>query len=69
VDFNKARDDGIALASARPNANHLQLTPDRQPCQHLITQFFTRWMLCWPPNYAKAEKANTKRQINAKSDR
>jgi len=29
------------VASAGPHANHLRLAPDRQPCQHLITRFFT----------------------------
>jgi len=29
MDFNEARDDGVAAASARPYANHLHLTPDR----------------------------------------
>jgi len=35
-DLNEARDDGIAMASTEPYANHLQ------PCQHLITQYFYR---------------------------
>ena len=43
-------DDGVAVASARPHANHFHLTPDRQPCQHLITQFFTGRMLFLMPN-------------------
>jgi len=29
LDFNEARDDGVAMASAGPYANHLNLTPDR----------------------------------------
>jgi len=36
VDFNEARDDGVAVASAEPYANYLHLTPR----QRLITQFF-----------------------------
>jgi len=32
----------VAVASAGPYTNHLQLVPDRQPCQHLITQFLYR---------------------------
>jgi len=28
LDFNEARDDGVALASAGPYANYLHLTPD-----------------------------------------
>jgi len=42
LDFNKARNDRVAVAAAGPYANHLQLTADRWPCQHLITQFFYR---------------------------
>ena len=30
----------MALASAGPYATHLQLTADKQLCQHLTTQFF-----------------------------
>ena len=29
LDFNEATDDGVAVASAGPYANHLHLTPDR----------------------------------------
>jgi len=29
LDFTGARDDGVAVASAGPYANHLHLTPDR----------------------------------------
>jgi len=29
LDFNEARDDGVAVASAGPYANHLHLVPDR----------------------------------------
>ena len=29
LDFTGARDDGVAVASAEPYANHLQLNPDR----------------------------------------
>jgi len=49
LDFNTARDDGVALASAGPYENHLHLAPDTQPCQHLIAQFFTGRMLFLPP--------------------
>jgi len=35
----------VAVASAGPYANHLHLAPDREPRQHLITQFLTAWML------------------------
>jgi len=29
LDFNEARDDEVAVASAGPYANHLHLAPDR----------------------------------------
>jgi len=29
MDFNEARDGGVAVASARPDADHLHLTPNR----------------------------------------
>jgi len=50
LDFNEATDDGVAIASDGPYANHLHLAPDRLPCQHHITQFFTRWMLFLTPS-------------------
>jgi len=31
----------VAVTSAGQYANHLHLAPDRQPCQHLITQTTT----------------------------
>ena len=45
LDFNEARDDGVAVASAEPYANHLHLAADRRLCQHLITQFFMDQLL------------------------
>jgi len=45
LDFKEATRDRVAVVSAGPYANHLHLTPDRQPCQHLITQLFTGQML------------------------
>jgi len=57
-----------AVASAGPYANNLHPAPDRQPHQHLITQFFTGQMLSMMPNSVSALKAeylllqtNTKR--------
>ena len=41
LNFTEAKDDGVAVAAARPYASHLHLAPDRQPCQHLITVFHT----------------------------
>jgi len=29
LDFNEAREDGVAVASAGPYANHVQLAPDK----------------------------------------
>ena len=29
LDFNEARDDGVAVAPAGPYANHLHLAPDK----------------------------------------
>jgi len=56
MDFNHVRHDGVAVASAGTSANHLQLALDRQPCQHLITQFgCSSWC---PTNSVKALKAN-----------
>jgi len=40
--ISETRDDGVAVASAGPYVNHLHLTPDRQSCQYLSTQFFYR---------------------------
>jgi len=42
VDFTGAGEDGMAVASAGPYANHLHLVPDRQQRQHLTTQVFYR---------------------------
>jgi len=39
----------VAVASAGPYAS-LDLAPDRLPCQHLTTQFFTGQMPFLPPN-------------------
>jgi len=50
LDFNEARDDEVAVASAGPYANHLLLTPDRYPCQYLTTQIFSGRMPFLPPN-------------------
>jgi len=50
LDFDEARGDGVAVASAGPYASHLHLVADRQPLQHLITQYFTDWMLFLTPN-------------------
>jgi len=38
VDFNETRDDGVAVTSTEPYADHLHLAPDRQSCQHHITR-------------------------------
>jgi len=39
LDFNEARDEGVAVASAGPYANDFHLAPDIITSQHLIIQF------------------------------
>ena len=39
--LNEARDDGVAVASAGPYANYLDLAAERQLCQYLIARFST----------------------------
>jgi len=47
----------MAVASAGPYANNLHLAPDRQPHQHLITQFLQAGCSSWrPANSIKALK-------------
>jgi len=56
------------MVSAEPYAN-LYLTPDRKPCQHLTTQFFTGRMPFLLPNQqrqiteGKLSYAKTAKQI------
>jgi len=50
LDFNEARDDVVAVDSARPCENHVHLALNKQPWQQLITGFFTGWMLFLTPN-------------------
>ena len=46
------------MAWVGPHANHLHLAPDRQPCQHLITQFLQAGCSSWcSTNIFKALKA------------
>jgi len=54
--FMKQETVRVAVASAGPYANHLHLTADRYPRQHLITQFlqYSSWR---PTNSVKALKA------------
>ena len=53
----------MAVASAGPYAS-LHLAPDRQPCQHPTTQFFTSWIPFLPPNQQRqsteGQRPNTK---------
>jgi len=49
----------VAVASAGLYADHLHLAPDRWPCQHLITQFFTGWMLFLLPNQQRQSTEGT----------
>ena len=59
LDFAEAIDDGVAVASAEPYANHLHLAPDRSPRQHLITPYFLQagCPSCRPTNSVKALNA------------
>ena len=41
VFLSKDDDHEVAVTSAGPHANHLNCALDGQPCQNLITQFFT----------------------------
>jgi len=50
LDFNEARDNWVAEASAGPYANHLHLVADKLPLQDFVTQFFTGWVLFLIPN-------------------
>jgi len=57
MDFTGARDDGVAMASAGPYANHLHLAPDREPRQYLTTHFLqVGCPSCDPINSVKALK-------------
>jgi len=40
LDFNKTRDDGLAVASAGPYGNHLHLGPDRYHASASSFNFF-----------------------------
>jgi len=51
----------VVVASAGQCANRLHLTSDRQPCQHLITQFLRGQILFLMPNqqYQRTEGNST----------
>jgi len=49
LDFTEARDSEWQWRQLLPYAS-LHLAPDRQPCQHPTTLFFTGWMPVLPPN-------------------
>jgi len=51
----------MAVASAGPYAS-LHLAPDRQPCQHPTTQFFTGRMAFLPPNQQRQSTEGLYRQ-------
>jgi len=54
-----------AVASAGPYANSLHLAPDRQPHQHLVSQFLQAGCSSWPPtNIVKAFKALGFKQVS-----
>jgi len=48
----------VAVASAGQYAS-LHLAPDRLPCQHSTTQFFTGRMPCLPPNQHRQSSEGT----------
>jgi len=53
----------MAVASAGPYANHLHLAADRQPSQHLISQFLQARCCSWcQTNTVKALKASIQQQ-------
>ena len=58
----------VAVASAGLYAS-LHLAPDRQPRQHLTTQFFTGWMTFLPPNQQRqsTEGSASQQQVGQKS--
>jgi len=57
LDFTGVRDAGVVVASAEPYANHLHLAPDREPHQHLTTQFLqAACPSSRPTNSVKAQK-------------
>jgi len=49
VYFNEARDDCVEMASGGPYAEYLHFTAE--PCDHLITGFFTGWIFFLLPNH------------------
>ena len=54
----------VAVASAGPYAS-LHLAPDRQPCQHPTTQFFTGRMPFLPPNQQRQSTEGSVRNLSA----
>ena len=71
LDLNEAKrwwGFGTAVASAGPYANNLHLAPDRQPQQHLITQFLPAGCSSWrQTNSVKALKVSQSRKSMFKS--
>jgi len=56
----------VAVASAEPYAN-LHLAPDRYPCQHPTTQFFTGRMPFLPPNQQRQSTEGTAENVKQRS--
>jgi len=50
LDFEEARDDGVAVASAGPYANHLHLAPDILVTMPIPHRVFTGRIPFLPPN-------------------
>ena len=60
LDFTEAREERVAVTSAAPYAS-LHLAPDRQPCQHTTTQFFTGQMPFLLPNQQRQSRTVEKK--------
>ena len=65
LDFNEARDDGVAVASAAPYANHLNLAPDKNHASISTLNFLQAGCSSWcPTNSVKALKAMQRAQTH-----
>ena len=63
MDFNEARDDGVAVTSAGPYANHLHLAPDNITTSVPHHSVFTGRMPFLTPNQQCQSTEGTMRQI------
>jgi len=65
MDFNKARDDGVAVASAGPYANHLHLTPDRN---HISVKTLNAIIICKKKQYQWKRNAEPMQEYTLSSE-